>query len=194
LNAYTSREFTLYHMQSFPEGVAKSVEVLGDMLCNSVYDHYHLEMEKDTIWQELESVNQDSKETLMENVYYNCFREHMMGQPILGDIDNIREINREMVVDFHATNYFGENIVIVGTGKVSHQMLVDLAEQHFSSLPRKTSRPIKGLEKAVFNPGLLFVRDDEMINSSIGVFYDAPSWSHKDFYSFLLLQRVFGNY
>jgi len=33
-----------------------------------------------------------------------------------------------------------------------------------------------------------------MINSSIGVFYDAPSWHHKDFYSFLLLQRVFGNY
>ena len=28
-------------------------------------------------------------ETLMENVYYNIFREHMMGQPILGDIDNI---------------------------------------------------------------------------------------------------------
>lgn len=127
-------------MQSFPEGVAKSVEVLGDMLCNSVYDNYHLEMEKDTIWQELESVNQDSKETLMENVYYNVFREHMMGQPILGDIDNIREITREMVVDFHATNYFGENIVIVGTGKVSHQMLVDLAEQHFGNLPRKTSR------------------------------------------------------
>lgn len=76
----------------------------------------------------------------MENVYYNVFREHMMGQPILGDIDNIREITREMVVDFHATNYFGENIVIVGTGKVSHQMLVDLAEQHFGNLPRKTSR------------------------------------------------------
>ena len=31
-------------------------------------------------------------------------------------------------------------------------------------------------EKAVFNPGLLMIRDDEMLNSSIGVFYDAPSW------------------
>lgn len=89
-------------------------------MCNSVYDNYHLEMEKDTIWSELEAVNQDSKETLMENVYYNCFRDHMMGQPILGDIDNIRQINRDMVVDFHRTNYFGENIVIVGTGKVEH--------------------------------------------------------------------------
>jgi len=38
------------------------------------------------------------------------------------------------------------------------------------------------------------IRDDEMINSSIGVFYDAPNWNHEDFYSFLLLQRMIGNY
>jgi len=85
-------------------------------------------------------------------------------------------------------------MVIVGTGKIEHEQLVDLAEQYFGNVARKASRPIKGLEKAVFNPGLLMIRDDEMINSSIGVFYDAPSWSHKDFYSFLLLQRIFGNF
>ena len=121
LNAYTSREHTLYHTASFPQLVPKSVEILGDMICNSILDNYHLEMEKDTIWQELESVNQDPKETLMENVYFNIYREHMMGQPILGDIDNIRQINREMVVDFHRRNYYGENIVVVGTGAINHQ-------------------------------------------------------------------------
>jgi hypothetical protein len=36
-------------MLSFPDGFVKSVEVLGDMLFNSVYDKYHLEMEKETI-------------------------------------------------------------------------------------------------------------------------------------------------
>lgn len=107
-------------MLSFKDGVSKSVEILGDMLCNSVFDNYHLELEKDTIWQELEATNQDPKETLMENVYYNIYREHMMGQPILGDIDNIRQINREMVMDYRNTNYYGENMVIVGTGAVDH--------------------------------------------------------------------------
>ena len=43
LNAYTSREHTLYHMLTFPDGVKKSVEIIGDMLCNSVYDNYALE-------------------------------------------------------------------------------------------------------------------------------------------------------
>jgi len=50
LNAYTSREHTLYHTLSFPDQVNHSVEILGDMLCNSNYDNYHVELEKDTIW------------------------------------------------------------------------------------------------------------------------------------------------
>jgi len=44
-----------------------------------------------------------------------------MGMPILGDIDNIYEITRDMVVDFQKTNYYGENMVIVGSGNVNHQ-------------------------------------------------------------------------
>ena len=130
----------------------------------------------------------------MENVYYNVFREHMMGQPILGDIDNIRQITREMIVDYHKRNYFGDNIVIVGSGAIAHEQLVDLVEQHFHSLPKRTELEIRNTEKPIYNPGLLMVRDDEMINSSVGVFYDAPHWSHPDFYSFLLLQRMIGNY
>ena len=51
----------------------------------------------------------------MENVYFNAFRDHMIGLPILGEMDT-----RDMVVDFQTTNYFGENIVIVGTGKIDH--------------------------------------------------------------------------
>lgn len=39
-------------------------------------------------------------ETLMEQVYFNIYREHQMGMPILGDIDNIYAITREMVTEF----------------------------------------------------------------------------------------------
>jgi hypothetical protein len=44
----------------------------------------------------------------------------------------------------------------------------------------------RNTERPVYNPGLLFIRDDEMVNSNVGVFYDAPSWKHPDFYAFLL--------
>ena len=64
----------------------------------------------------------------MENVYFNVYREHMMGLPILGEMENIHKISREMIVGFHKRMYFGENMIIVGTGNVEHQMLTDLAE------------------------------------------------------------------
>lgn len=54
--------------------------------------------------------------------------------------------------------------------------------------------PRHSLEKPIYNPGLMMIRDDDMVNSNVGVFYDAPSWKHEDFYGFLLLQRIFGSY
>ena len=38
------------------------------------------------------------------------------------------------------------------------------------------------------------IRDDEMYNANVGVFYDAPSIKHPDYYSFLLLKHIFGEY
>lgn len=38
------------------------------------------------------------------------------------------------------------------------------------------------------------MRDDEMINSNVGVFYDAPSVRDEDYYSFLLMKNMFGHY
>jgi processing peptidase subunit beta len=38
------------------------------------------------------------------------------------------------------------------------------------------------------------MRDDELYNAGVGVFYDAPSWHHEDYYTFMLLERVLGNY
>lgn len=40
----------------------------------------------------------------------------------------------------------------------------------------------------------MFMRDDELYNAAVGVFYDAPSWFHEDYYAFLLLERIVGNY
>ena len=50
------------------------------------------------------------------------------------------------------------------------------------------------MDKPKFNPGLLYVRDEMMQQQSIGVFFEAPSWHHEDFWAFLLLQRIFGNF
>lgn len=59
-----------------------------------------------------------------------------MGLPILGKINNIYSITREMIVEYHQRNYFGENIIIIGAGDHKHEELVEYINQYFGNLPR----------------------------------------------------------
>lgn len=164
------------------------------MISNSTFSGSELELVKEEVHQEHEDNHNRFFETLIENVHFNVYREHMLGQPIKGDRDNLHSLTADNVRDFHTTNYFGDNIVIVGAGNINHEEFVGQVNQHFSSLPKQTSAKIKNKERPIFIPALLFVRDDEMVNSNVGVFYDAPNVKHPDYYSFLLLQNMFGSY
>lgn len=61
-------------------------------------------------------------------------------------------------------------------------------------MPKSATKKILNTNKPEFHTSHLFMRDDEMMNSNVGVFYNAPGWYDPDFYSFLLLQRVFSGY
>ena len=188
------REFTTHGIQSFKGDVSKTVALLGDLVCNAAFNPEDLQVVKENAHRLHEDNHTEYKRTLMENAHYNVFRDHMMGQPIRGDRDNLKNITLDDVKDFHRNHYHGDNLYIIGVGDVNHQQLVDLAEQHFSSLPKSVAHEKTGQEEAIFNPGLMMIRDDEMVNANTGVFYDAPSFKHPDYYSFLLLQHMLGSY
>ena len=131
LDAYTSREHTLFHMTCFKNDVKRCVSILGDMMQNPLLNKAQVDEEKDTIKTELEESNKDTQETIMEGVHFNCFRDHMIGQPILGDIDNIYNVTQDMIREYHANNYVGKNLVVVGTGGVNHKEFVEMVANEF---------------------------------------------------------------
>lgn len=190
----TGREISSYTLQVFKGDVNKAVKILGDAISNSVLNENELEIVKEEVSQEHEDNSHAYFETTIDNSHFNVYRDHMMGQPVKGDRDVTSSLRADHLRDFHTTNFFGDNIVVVGAGNINHEEFVQQVNQHFSSLPKQTSAQIKNTEKAVFNPALLFIRDDEMVNSNVGIFYDAPSIKHPDYYSFLLLQNMLGDY
>lgn len=48
----------------------------------------------------------------------------MMGQPIKGDADQLSNLTTDDLQAYKAANYFGDNLVIVGTGNVNHEEFV----------------------------------------------------------------------
>lgn len=196
LDAYTSREHTLFHMTCFNKNVNNCLDILSDMVRNPTLSNQAITEEKDTIISELEHSNKDPQETIMEAAHFNSFRDHMIGSPILGDIDNIQNVTREMVSNYYHTNYVGENLIIIGTGGVNHEAFVAEVSKKFGEMSRTASSELvrPNTHKPHYTPSVMYMRDDELYNSAIGVFYDAPSWNHEDYYTFMILERILGSY
>jgi predicted Zn-dependent peptidase len=105
--------------------VTKAVKLLGDMISNSNINPNELELVKEEVSNEHEDNIHRYLETTIENAHFNVYREHMMGQPIKGDRDNLHNLGVDNLRDFHTTNYFGDNIVVVGAGNINHEEFVN---------------------------------------------------------------------
>ena len=190
----TEREVSNLSMQVFKGDVGKAVKILGDIVSNSTLNANELELVKEEVATEHEDNHNRYQETTIENAHYNVYREHMMGQPVKGDRENLQSLGADQLRNFHSTHYFGENIVVVGAGNINHDEFVSQVSASFQSLPKQSAGKIKGKERPIYIPALLFIRDDEMVNSNVGIFYDAPSIKDSDYYGFLLLQNIFGEF
>ena len=62
LNAYTSREQTVYYAKVLKQDVGAAVDLLADMLTGSKYDESAIETERGVILRELEEVNKMPEE------------------------------------------------------------------------------------------------------------------------------------
>ena len=111
-------------MKLFKGDVAKGIKLLGDTVCNAALNKNELELAKEEVSQEHEDNHHRYMETTIENAHFNSFRDHMMGQPIKGDRDNVHNISVDHLRDFHGTNYFGDNVVVVAVGAVNHEEVV----------------------------------------------------------------------
>ncbi|KAI9725697.1 MAG: hypothetical protein M1835_003818, partial [Candelina submexicana] len=200
LNAYTSRENTVYYAKSFNSDVPATVNILSDILQNSKLEPQAIERERDVILREQEEVDKQLEEVVFDHLHATAFQGQPLGRTILGPKDNIRSIKRDNLVDYIKTNYTADRMVLVGAGGVPHGQLVELAEKYFSNLPTEppTSRSsaIAAAQKAKpdFVGSEVRIRDDTIPTAHIAIAVEGVSWRDDDYFTALVTQAIVGNW
>jgi predicted Zn-dependent peptidase len=131
-NAYTAEEHTCYHIHVVDKHLSEIIEILGDIITNSLYRSEDIEVEKNVVINELHQRMISAKKN---NVFYKSF---FQGLPLSRDIggydSNIRKINRSMVLAFLNKFYTPENMVISVAGNFhSFDWLKKKIKTHFDS-------------------------------------------------------------
>lgn len=191
LNAYTSREQTVYYAKVFKKDVPQAVDILSDILLNSKFDPDAIQSERSTILREMEEVNKDEHEVIFDMLHNAAFQGTALGRTILGPEENIRKLQRKDLVDFVQANYHAPRMVLTAAGAVKHEELVRLAEKSFSSLA-STSNPAH--PDIPFTGSMITYRDDAIPDLHFALAVESVGWSHPDFYTFLVLQTLVGSW
>ncbi|VDM43138.1 unnamed protein product [Toxocara canis] len=192
LNAYTSREQTVYYAKCFSQDLERSVEILADILRNSRLRNVEIERERGVILREMQEVEQNLQEVVFDHLHAGAFRGTSLARTILGPIENINSIQRNDLVSYIEEHYRGPRMVLAGAGGVEHERLVELGNKYFGDL--KTVDKDLMIEPGRFVSSYQDIRDERMSMVFGALAVEGASWTHPDNIPLMVANTLIGQW
>uniref|UniRef100_A0A7S3DMU0 mitochondrial processing peptidase n=2 Tax=Entomoneis paludosa TaxID=265537 RepID=A0A7S3DMU0_9STRA len=195
LNAYTSREQTVYFAKVLKNDVGKAVEILSDVLLNSKLDESAIERERDVILREMSEVNKQQEELVLDHLHATAFQGTGLGRTILGPEENISSLQKSQLVDYIQQHYTAPRMVIAGAGAINHDELCGYASQYFGNLPTASKDGVEiAMEPAVFTGSDYTVKFNSEDTAHVALAYESASWTSEYAFPLMLMQQMLGSY
>lgn len=127
-----------------------------------------------------------------DGIFTAAYQKQSMGQPVaVFDPARISQITREKIVEFVGRHLTGDNCVFAGVG-ISHDELVKIGEEMFSSLPPVPPKPLLS-EKTKFIGGL-YMKDRQLKEPfcRLTIGFEIGGFKGKDIVTACVLQSYLG--
>lgn len=92
------------------------------------------------------------------------------------------------------TNYYGNNMTLVGAGVVDHKQLVELTAKHFGNISPTAVKKGADVAPAVFTPSEIRARYDDMPLANIALAVETAGWNDPYLFPLLVMQHTLGSY
>ncbi|CAM9365220.1 unnamed protein product, partial [Phaeothamnion confervicola] len=195
LNAYTSREQTVYYAKVFRRDVGAAMDILSDILTRSRLEPGAVERERGVILREMEEVNKQHEEVILDHLHEVAFQGTGLGRTILGPEENIRSLRREDLTNYIRSHYTARRMVVAGAGAIDHAELVDLAERHFGHLPAEPPPgSVVAPDAARFTGAEKRVWDASETEVHVALAYQGAGWTSEFSFPLMVAQTLMGSW
>ncbi len=189
LNAFTTKEFTCYYSRFLDEHLNIGVELISDMLQNSMIKEDHVNFEKKVVLEEIAMYEDTPDEMIHELFATTLWKDHPLGHQVLGTTETVGGFNRTTVLDFMKNHYSPENVIIAAAGNLEHEQIVDVVNKHYK---QKASGKMSEVTKELdFQRTLnVYTKDTEQVHICAGT--EALDSRHKDRFVLSVLDNILG--
>ena len=188
LNAFTSREITAFHSTILKDNVAIAIDIISDILRDSVFDQEELEREKTVVLQEIGQALDTPDEIIFDYFQSTAFPNQPLGHSVLGPRNNVKNITRDTLLNFMRGYYVPSRMIFSAAGNLEHAAIVSAVDSNFSHIRNaKADNPVA----AVYKGGdYRRIRDLEQAHLVIG--FNSVGVHDPDYYAISVAASVLG--
>jgi predicted Zn-dependent peptidase len=118
LNAFTTKEDTVYYAITTRQHLRRALDVLADIVFFSQYPQQELEKECEVVCDEIESYEDTPSDLIFDDFENILFQNHPLGHNILGTASQVRTYRQEDACRFARRHYRPDNCVLFVSGDV----------------------------------------------------------------------------
>jgi predicted Zn-dependent peptidase len=187
-NAYTSMESTVYYAKVLKDNIELAVDILSDIMQNSVFDAEELAREQGVVIQEI-AMHRDTPDDLIHDYFdETAFPDQALGRSILSTEDKVASYTRDDLIRYMGTHYRPPRMVLSAAGNIAHDTLLSLTN-HYFNLGERPAAPT--YEPGKYKGGDIRVaRDLEQLHLLYGL--PALSLHAPDYYTMQLYSVILG--
>lgn len=167
LNAFTDKEFTCYYAKVLREHLPTALNILSDMMLNSVFDPTEIEREKNVVLEEIKRHQDTPEDQVHDLLAESLWKGHRLGNPVIGSASVVEKLTREDLVSYIEEFYRPDALVVSAAGNVEHRAFVDIVAQAFGGLTG--NRPRRAAVQAKVHEEIRLVdRPTEQVHFCLG--------------------------
>jgi len=194
LNAYTSREQTVFYAKCLSGDLEQAVEILSDILTNSTFGEQEIERERGVILREMQEVEMNLQEVVFDHLHAVAYQGTPLGRTILGPAKNIKSISRDDLTHYINTHYKGPRMVLAGAGGVNHGELCSMAEKYFAKIGTQVPHEVPIDLHCRYTGSDVRVRDDSMPLAHVAIAVEGCGWTNPDNIPLMVANTLIGNW
>jgi len=140
INAFTTKEYTCYHVRLLDEHLEVAIDVLADMLGGSLLRASDIEAEREVVLEEIAMSEDDPVDLARTELERRLFHNHPLGAPVAGSSASVSGMRAAAIRGHYRRYYTPDNYVVTVVGSASHRRVVPLVQRAFGL----SASPVRG--------------------------------------------------
>ena len=188
LNAVTTRDHTCYYAKVPDRYVELAIDIICDIISRPLLEERDIAKEKGVIAEEIAMYEDSPEEVVHDLLASTAWGSQALGLPTLGSLKTLKNLERDVIIQYMSRHYVSEGAVISTAGNIRHEEVV---ERVCRQLDLSTS-PIESSTTPKWKSGAQAFRHKKIEQAHLCIGYEAFSRRDPDRFALYILDVVIG--